>query len=307
MRKFPFFFISLILVTMAGAQTPAVFTGQVSFTYSGTINGTFTANTEINPDSLTLPDSGALAVALPDSGATQVFMAAFERTGDQIYQLMVVYLKDETDSLNAQTWTFPTDITNPSALFLFLPEVDSTLVSDLVGLIDTSGVDSSNVDSLFLDVISGLIQEAYLATGGSLNLETSGSDSLGGNFNLFCVKLPFSTLNITSGSFAFSPVDLPALSSIQEAEVPRTFELLPATPNPFNPVTRITYTLDRDSPLILDIYDIRGRLVDHLYKGWNSAGIHRVSWDASRFSSGLYIVRLESAGRGLTQKVLLLK
>ncbi|MFQ6614919.1 MAG: T9SS type A sorting domain-containing protein [Fidelibacterota bacterium] len=307
MKKTYFLLINMFLVGLIRGQMPTVFTGQVSFTYSGALNGAFTAATETLPDTLALPDNGALAVALPDSAATQIFMAAFEQTGEQVYQLMVIYLKDETDSLNAQTWTFPTDISNPSALFLFLPEVDSAMVSDLVGLIDTSGVDSSNVDSLFQGVISSLLQEAYLATGGSLNLETDGPDTLGGNFDLLCFKLPFSTLNVTGGVFSFSPITLPELSAWQETPVPLAFELFPATPNPFNPVTRITYTLDHDSPLALDVYDIQGRLVDRLYKGWNSAGIHRVTWDASRLSSGLYIVRLESAGRGLTQKVLLLK
>ncbi len=298
---------SLFILQIVGAQGPTLFTGHVSFTYTGTINGTFDASTGLELDSLTLPEEGALAVAFPDSGVTQVFMAAFQQTGNQVYRLMVTYLKDTTGVLNPQSWSFPTDITNPKALFLFLPQVDSSLVSDLVGLMDTTGIDSSSADSLFLEVIGNLLEMAYLATGGTLDLATSGIDSLGGSFDLFCVQLPFSPLTISNGTFAFHPLSSFAMTVSSSVPLPQQFTLRPVSPNPFNPITRINYSLDRDSQMTLEVYDINGRLVERLYRGWNTTGTHRITWDASRFSSGLYILRLEAAGRNLTQKMLLLK
>jgi hypothetical protein len=80
-----------------------------------------------------------------------------------------------------------------------------------------------------------------------------------------------------------------------------------AVPNPFNPVTRISYHLARTAPVELIVYDIRGRLVDTLVNGTRPAGEHTVVWDASKRSSGVYFYRLRSEGIEETRKLLLLK
>jgi len=298
------FFISLGVLI---AQTPAVYTGRIAFTYSGAVSGTFDAETLTTIDTLALPDNGAIALTLADTTMTQVFMAGFQAVGDQVYSLAVLYLKDTTGALNAQTWNFPPDITNPVELFLFVPEIDSAFVSGVIGSIDTSSIDSSNIDSLIMAEISTIAQEAYAGTGGSVNLTTSGTDSLDGNFSLTCLKLPFSIITVTAGVFSFDQMTIPIVSTTPEETVPTEFALQPASPNPFNPVTRIAYSLDRNTEMSLTVYNIKGELVERLYRGWNSAGVHHVTWDASQYASGLYFIRLQSAGRGLTQKALLLK
>jgi hypothetical protein len=83
-------------------------------------------------------------------------------------------------------------------------------------------------------------------------------------------------------------------------------------PNPFNPVTRIAFSIDRRGPVSLRIYDIAGRLVRTLVSGSRPAGAYRETWDGldasgARVASGIYFYRLESGQRSITRKALLLR
>ena len=94
---------------------------------------------------------------------------------------------------------------------------------------------------------------------------------------------------------------------------PQSFELSPAYPNPFNPVTTINYGLPEDANLTLFIYDLQGRLVKELHDGFTNAGYHEIIWNASVFSSGIYFIKINASdmkGRNLyskTQKIMLVK
>ncbi|MCH7887310.1 MAG: T9SS type A sorting domain-containing protein, partial [Candidatus Marinimicrobia bacterium] len=54
-------------------------------------------------------------------------------------------------------------------------------------------------------------------------------------------------------------------------------------------------------------YNLRGEEVALLLNGTVSAGNHRISWDASRFASGIYFYRLQADDFVQTKKMLLLK
>ena len=57
----------------------------------------------------------------------------------------------------------------------------------------------------------------------------------------------------------------------------------------------------------LKVFDIMGREVSVLYSGHARAGYTRVVWDAASLPSGLYVVRIESAGRMQTAKIALVR
>jgi hypothetical protein len=83
--------------------------------------------------------------------------------------------------------------------------------------------------------------------------------------------------------------------------------LNPAQPNPFNPTTRISYTIPREQPVRISIYDVAGRLIDCLVDAVQPAGDHIICWDAGRNPSGIYFCRLQTAGDIHTRKIILLK
>jgi hypothetical protein len=96
------------------------------------------------------------------------------------------------------------------------------------------------------------------------------------------------------------------------AAVPREFALHSARPNPFNPSTMIGFALPEAGRVDLAVYDVRGRLVRTLVEAELPAGEHTAFWDGRDArgvgsSSGVYIVKLTSAGREATQKIQLMK
>ena len=98
-----------------------------------------------------------------------------------------------------------------------------------------------------------------------------------------------------------------------ELDVPRQTVLHQNVPNPFNPITQITFDLAQSGRVRLRIYDVAGRLVRTLIDKDLSAGRnHSAVWngmdDQNRsLSSGVYFYRLEAAGNSLTRKVVLMK
>ncbi|HUU26680.1 MAG TPA: S8 family serine peptidase [archaeon] len=85
-------------------------------------------------------------------------------------------------------------------------------------------------------------------------------------------------------------------------------------PNPFNPATAISYCIPagRSVHLILNIYDLRGRLVRTLVDEARQGGTYEVFWDGTdqsgrRVSSGTYLYRLQAGDFVRTRKMVLLK
>jgi hypothetical protein len=82
---------------------------------------------------------------------------------------------------------------------------------------------------------------------------------------------------------------------------------LSAYPNPFNPSTTLVFRVDAASLVTLSVYDIVGRTVATLVNERKESGTYAVTWDASRWPSGMYFCKLEAAGRVTGQKLTLLK
>ncbi len=88
--------------------------------------------------------------------------------------------------------------------------------------------------------------------------------------------------------------------------VPETINLS-ATPNPFNPVTTLTYNLPESGLISVTVFNAAGQQVADLVNGHRMAGVHSVSWDASAQPSGMYFIKLSTQLQSEVQKVILLK
>ena len=91
-----------------------------------------------------------------------------------------------------------------------------------------------------------------------------------------------------------------------------SFALHQNHPNPFNPSTRIDFSLDRAVRATLAVYDVSGRRVQTLVSRELPAGSHSAEWDGRDLqgrpvASGIYLIRLTAGERSLTQKAVLLK
>ena len=95
-------------------------------------------------------------------------------------------------------------------------------------------------------------------------------------------------------------------------QVPGLFKLNQNFPNPFNPETVISFSLDKSSDVTLSVFDILGRTVTTLYQGYLPTGQHQFVWNGSdgngqSVASGIYFYRLSSDRISLTRKMALMK
>jgi len=88
---------------------------------------------------------------------------------------------------------------------------------------------------------------------------------------------------------------------------PEDFEIQSIYPNPFNPLTTIQFSLDLHSNVTLNLFDIRGKLVETLVNKSLQPGMHEMQWNGQNHSSGIYFAKLIQGGRADVQKLMLLK
>ncbi|MCB1046070.1 MAG: DUF4397 domain-containing protein [Calditrichaeota bacterium] len=88
---------------------------------------------------------------------------------------------------------------------------------------------------------------------------------------------------------------------------PSGFRMLPASPNPFNPTTRLSFELDAASSVRLSVYNVQGQMVARLLDGQLGAGVHSLQWNASSLASGRYLALLEGGAGQSVQPLTLVK
>ncbi|MBC8311359.1 MAG: T9SS type A sorting domain-containing protein [Candidatus Marinimicrobia bacterium] len=88
---------------------------------------------------------------------------------------------------------------------------------------------------------------------------------------------------------------------------PKSFTIMDAYPNPFNPSTRLNYNIPLNGYLEINIYDLQGRMVESLYNDYSSAGVYTIDWNADIYSSGVYLAQFKYGNTIQTQKLMLVK
>jgi len=81
-------------------------------------------------------------------------------------------------------------------------------------------------------------------------------------------------------------------TAVEESGIPQGIGLSPAYPNPFYDYTTLTFTLDQPQQVTLSIFDAIGREVALPVSGWQSAGEHRIVWEADHLPAGTYFSKL---------------
>ena len=102
------------------------------------------------------------------------------------------------------------------------------------------------------------------------------------------------------------------VSTTLENNMPLEFEVYPAYPNPFNPVTTIGYYLPNEGSVNIAIYDMMGREIKVLQSGIQTPGHSKVQWNATNnkgqpVSAGVYLYQINIDGTMDTKKMVLLK
>lgn len=102
---------------------------------------------------------------------------------------------------------------------------------------------------------------------------------------------------------AVLPVSVLPVNTITPVE----FKLNQNFPNPFNPVTKISYSVPKASFMELNVYDMSGRLVKNLFSGRHSEGNYEMDFNGESLASGVYICRMNSENYTNAIKMILVK
>ena len=86
-----------------------------------------------------------------------------------------------------------------------------------------------------------------------------------------------------------------------------TLRIDPAYPNPFNPLTTISYTLQQPSHIVFSVLNINGEEIDRLVDSIQDSGPRSIIWDSKDHPSGVYLFKLVVGEKTLFSKGLLLK
>ena len=106
---------------------------------------------------------------------------------------------------------------------------------------------------------------------------------------------------------------LPGASAVDDALLPTTaLSGLRADPNPFNPVTRIRFTLGAAGMAKVGVYGLDGRRARLLAEGRLAAGDHELTWDGRddqgrELAQGLYFFRFQAGGKSSRAKLTVIR
>jgi hypothetical protein len=88
---------------------------------------------------------------------------------------------------------------------------------------------------------------------------------------------------------------------------PLTYKLMQNYPNPFNPKTNIQFQIPKDGHVTISVYNTLGQRVETLVDENMRSGMHNVTFDAAKFTSGIYFYKIESGKFSEPKKMLLIK
>jgi hypothetical protein len=114
----------------------------------------------------------------------------------------------------------------------------------------------------------------------------------------------------TTGMFRRPKNEFSSINKTNE-KVPGEFKLYKNYPNPFNSQTKIKFSVPSSGKITdrikLDIFDLSGKLIEHLFNDKLSAGIYELNYNAENLASGSYIIRLSTGSVSVVDRIMLIK
>ncbi|MFQ6610169.1 MAG: T9SS type A sorting domain-containing protein, partial [Fidelibacterota bacterium] len=117
----------------------------------------------------------------------------------------------------------------------------------------------------------------------------------------------FVSTDLSQQYYGVDPLTTGSIIVTGEVDVPVEFLLSPAYPNPFNPVTTISYHLPEASSVKVEVFDMTGQLITTLESKDSEPGYYSVNWNAGNQPSGIYFIKLTAGRFSDIQKIMLVK
>jgi hypothetical protein len=118
----------------------------------------------------------------------------------------------------------------------------------------------------------------------------------------------FIGFNLASGNnkHFYSPINGDGKSEITTGSV-NDYKLYQNYPNPFNPNTKISYKINYEGLVTLQVYNLVGQVIKVLVSEVQAPGRYEVEFDGSDFTSGVYLYKLQINGFTSVKRMTLLK
>ncbi len=220
---------------------------------------------------------------------------------------------------NVYTWENATQVMASGAIAGINAILDTT-ISDSTGGGLVTGVVRDAANNTVGDVLVTIKNQFGTVVGYAMS-STNGSYSIeglvAGTYTIAGSKIGYASM---TSSLTYDPTQsntivqnvslgLPVLGVGNETStLPVKTALIGNYPNPFNPTTTLSFDLQTSATISLSVFDILGNEVATLLSNeYVEAGSHRVTFDASGFTSGMYFYRLVTPSFSETKKMVLMK
>lgn len=107
--------------------------------------------------------------------------------------------------------------------------------------------------------------------------------------------------------FSYPPGKSTNVKNNSNNDVPSSYFLYQNYPNPFNPTTSIKYSVSSNQNVRLFVYDILGKEVETLVNEKQSPGMYEVTFDGSKFASGIYFYQMKTGDFIEAKRMVLIK
>jgi hypothetical protein len=192
----------------------------------------------------------------------------------------------------------------------FTYDQNGNQIAHLLQATNGTGLENCEIDSSSYDTKGHLL--TYLSKGWSdsawlnLTLDLRSYDGAGKiTSDLLQEWADTGWVNSYRSLFSYPQAQVTAVGDSRTAV--RQYSLRSNYPNPFNPSTAISYSLEKAGDVKLKIYDVLGREVATLVNGKNEAGDHTVIWNARSVPSGVYFYKITAESYIQTKKMILMK
>jgi photosystem II stability/assembly factor-like uncharacterized protein len=307
-----------ILKTVTAGETPLSISGTIRYQDNNQpVNSGFVRALKYDSvskqiliiDSASIQPTGAYTLSHIPPGISLDIMA-FENDENQL-NFVPTYYPSTTSWQNATTLTVSSNLTGIDVLVYRINNTGGPyhIAGSINGIFQTM----INLNGAIVYAKLGTNYQAYSLT------DNSGHyciDSLNpGTYTLIVDRMGFfaQTRQVVITNFNKDTIDFTMgngtlLGTSQEGNViPDDYSLGVNYPNPFNPSTKISFSIPKESKIGITIYDILGKEIAVLVNAELKAGNYSVAWNASEFASGVYFCRMEAEGFVRTQKIVLLK
>jgi len=196
------------------------------------------------------------------------------------------------------TWN---KVSGPGDPTKYIFQTGSTVIVQVYGTYDTANFLNSPIYMSSLNNIClgkngiGMWLGVYTVSGNTLQIE--GYWHTGEN------PVPTPQFFNTPTTYVRSSFGIKVIS----LEIPSTFSLSQNYPNPFNPITKIRFDLPKNVNVKLTIYDMLGKEIETIVNEHLNAGSYEVTFDGTKYTSGVYYYRLNAGEFVETKKMILVK